>query len=205
MHAFVDVPPENVETARAFWSAVTGWPTGPQWSGHPEFVSLIPPTGTPYLHIQAIDGAPRIHLDLAGDPERDPARLEQLGASRGPRGDRGQVMTSPTGLPLGICAQPSNPKRPGATGWPGRHRSRVVQLSVDVPHQRLDAELTFWGQATGWADEPVRGPDFHRLVHRAESPVQLLVQQLGRDDGATQARAHLDLGTDDVGAEVARV
>ena len=42
-------------------------------------------------------------------------------------------------------------------------------------------------------------------MHRAESPLQLLVQRLGPDDGAVQARAHLDLGTDDIAAEIARV
>ena len=42
-------------------------------------------------------------------------------------------------------------------------------------------------------------------MHRAESPLQLLVQRRGGDDGATRARAHLDLGSGDVGAEVARI
>src|SRR5438309_958274 len=75
---------------------------------------------------------------------------------------------------------------------------------VDVPAGRFDAELAFWRAATGWADEPVDAPEFARLVHRRESPVQLLVQRLGDDDGGTTARAHLDLGTDDVPAEAAR-
>jgi hypothetical protein len=88
--------------------------------------------------------------------------------------------------------------------WPDGHRSRLVQLSVDVPSERYDEELRFWRAATGWADEPVRRPEFRRLVHRAESPLQLLVQRLG-DDEATQARAHLDLGSDDLAAETARV
>ena len=58
---------------------------------------------------------------------------------------------------------------------------------------------------SGWADEPVDAPESHRLVHRRESPLQLLVQRLVADDGAQRARAHLDLGTDDMDAEVARV
>jgi catechol 2,3-dioxygenase-like lactoylglutathione lyase family enzyme len=155
VHAFVDVPAEHVEVTRAFWSAVTGWSPGEAWPGHPEFTSLTPPTGTPYLHVQTIDGAPRVHLDLLGDLDVDPARLERL------------------------C--------------------------VDVPAERYDAELAFWRSATGWADEPVEDPEFARLVHRAASPVQLLVQRLGDDDGAPRARAHLDLGSDDLAAEVTRV
>jgi hypothetical protein len=80
-----------------------------------------------------------------------------------------------------------------------------VQLCVDAPTDRYDAEVNFWRAATGWADEPVDSPEFSRLVHRSQSPLALLVQRLGDDDGGTHARAHLDLGTDDVDAEVARV
>lgn len=205
VHAFVDVPAQHVEVTRAFWSAVTGWSPGEAWPGHSEFTSLTPPTGTPYLHVQTIDGAPRVHLDLLGDLDVDLARLERLGAVREHPGDGWQVMTSPAGLPFCVCAESSPHQRPAATAWPGGHRSRLVQLCVDVPAERYDAELAFWRSATGWADEPVEDPEFARLVHRAESPVQLLVQRLGDDDGAPRARAHLDLGTDDLAAEVARV
>lgn len=205
MHAFVDVPAEQVETARAFWTAVTGWPLGDPWPGHPEFVSLTPPDGAPYLHVQTIGGPPRVHLDLLGDLDRDTARLESLGATREHPGDGWYAMTSPSGLPFCVCDESWPHRRPGAAAWPARHRSRLVQLCVDVPAPRYDAELQFWRAATGWADEPAHAPEFHRLVHRADSPLQLLVQRLGDDDGATRARAHLDLGTDEVGAEVARV
>jgi hypothetical protein len=204
MHAFVDVPAEHAEPARAFWSAVTGWPVNEPWSGHPEFASLAPPDGAPYLHVHTIGGPPRVHLDLVGDPDREAVRLEQLGATRGPRHDAWQVMSSPAGLPFCVCDEQWPHQRPRATSWPDGHRSRLVQLCVDVPAQQHDAELAFWGAATGWEDEPVDAPEFHRLVHRAESPLQLLVQRLG-DDGTAQARAHLDLGTGDVAAETARI
>jgi Glyoxalase-like domain len=205
MHAFVDVPPEHAEAAREFWSAVTGWPASGGWEGHPEFVSLVPPDGAPYLHVQVIGGPPRIHLDLVGELDRDTARLEGLGATRQMRGDAWQVMRSPAGLPFCVCQESWPHERPGAVTWPGGQRSRLVQLCIDLPPQRHDAELQFWRAATGWADEPVGGPEFHRLVHRTESPLQLLVQRLGDDDPATFARAHLDLGTDDLVGEVRRV
>ena len=205
MHAFVDVSAEHAESVRAFWSAVTGWPVGDPWPGHPEFASLAPPDGAPYLHVQTVGGPPREHVDLVGAPEPDTVRLEQLGATRGPRHDAWQVMSSPAGLPFCVCDEQRPHQRPGATSWSDGHRSRLVQLCVDVPAQHHDAELAFWRAATGWVDEPVDAPEFHRLVHRAESPLQLLVQRLGGDDGATRARAHLDLGSGDVGAEVARI
>jgi hypothetical protein len=78
-------------------------------------------------------------------------------------------------------------------------------MTVDVPDESYDGELEFWRQATGWADDEVDAPEFHRLVHRAESALQLLVQRLGGNDPARGARAHLDLGTDDMAAELARV
>ncbi len=205
MHAFVDAPAERVERARSFWSAVLGWPPGEPWSRHPEFVSLTPSAGTSYVHVQCIGGAPRVHLDVVGDVERDTARLEVLGARAGYRGAAWQAMTSPGGLPFCVCDASWPHERPAAAVWADGHRSRLVQMTVDVPAERFASELEFWRRATGWADEAVDAAEFHRLVHRAESPLQLLVQRLGEDDPGQEARAHLDLGTDDMAAEVARV
>ncbi|MGK5171228.1 VOC family protein [Geodermatophilus sp. CPCC 205761] len=158
-----------------------------------------------YLHVQRIGGAPRVHPDLLGSLAGDVSRLEELGARPGPVGDGWRVMTSPAGLPFCVCEESWPHERPGAVTCPEGHRTRLVQLCVDVPAARYDAELGFWRAATGWADEPVSAPEFSRLVHRSESPLALLVQRLGDDDGGTHARAHLDLGTDDVDAEVVRV
>ncbi len=205
MHAFVDVPARHVKAARSFWSAVTGWSTSEAWKDHPEFVSLLPPAGAPYLHVQTIGGPPRVHIDIVGEIEPETARLQELGAARGRRGDAWQAMSSPGGLPFCVCDEPWQHRRPASSGWPDRHRSRLVQLCVDAPAELHQAELDFWRAATGWDEEPVNSPEFHRLVHRDTSPVQLLIQQLGEEDGAAEVRAHLDLGTDDIAAEVRRV
>ncbi|MGY1704843.1 hypothetical protein ACI79C_09730 [Geodermatophilus sp. SYSU D00697] len=50
---------------------MTGWPPGEPWPGHPEFVSLVPPSGAPYLHVQEVGGPPRVHLDLQGSLAAD--------------------------------------------------------------------------------------------------------------------------------------
>jgi hypothetical protein len=205
MHVFIDVPPDLVDPAREFWSAVTGWPPTRPWEAHPEFVSLTPPDGMPYVHVQTIEGPPRVHLDLLGDADRDAVRVEQLGARAERAAEWWRVMSSPAGLAFCVCGEHPAHARPGPATWPDGHRSRVVQLCVDVPSSSYDAEVAFWRAATGWADEPVNAPEFHRLVHRASSPVQLLVQRLRPDDRADVARAHIDLGTDDIRAEVARV
>jgi hypothetical protein len=120
---------------------------GHPWSGHQEFASLVPPDGAAYLHVQSIGGPPRVHLDLLGDVDRDTTRLEELGATRGPTRDWWQVMSSPAGLPFCLCDERWPHHRPGAASLPDGHRSRVVQLCVDVPVDHYDAELAFWRQA----------------------------------------------------------
>jgi hypothetical protein len=99
VHAFVDVPADRVDAARAFWSAVSGWLPGEPWPGRPEFVSLVPPSGAPYLHVQQIGGPPRVHLDVLGSLAGDVPRLAGLGAETGAVGDGWRVMTSPPRRP----------------------------------------------------------------------------------------------------------
>lgn len=204
MHAFVDVPGDRVGTALSFWAAVTGWDPSPPWPGHSEFTSLTPRDGAPYLHVQTVDAPARVHLDVAGDLDGEPGRLAGLGAVHLRRGDRWQVLRSPAGLPFCVCTDRPG-ARPAAARWPAGHRSRLVQLCIDVPPVLASPEFAFWRDATGWAEDPVDAPEFRRLVPRERSPLQLLVQRLGDDDGAAESRAHLDLGTDDIPAEVARV
>jgi Glyoxalase-like domain len=204
-HVFVDVPEELVAETVAFWSAVTGWPPGTPWAGHPEFVSLRPPDGRSYVHVQRIDGPARVHLDLlADDLDTDAVRLVELGAARHRRHEWWQVMESPGGLPFCLCGDPDRP-RPGPTRWPAGHRSRVAQLCLDVPDAAYDDELAFWAAATGWRHESGRRPEYDRLLPPEGSPLRLLVQRLGRDDPGTSTRAHVDIGTDDVAAEAARL
>lgn len=206
MHVFIDVPAERTDAALTFWSAATGWPADGTWDGHPEFRSFEPAEGSAYVHVQTIDGPARVHLDLLGDLRTDVARLVELGAhARGPGDERWYVLSSPAGLPFCVVDEGRPRARPSAATWPDGHRSRVVQLCVDVPADSYDTEVAFWRAATGWADEAVDAPEFTRLVHRASSPLQLLVQRLGRDDAADHARAHIDLGADDIPAEVARL
>ncbi len=87
--------------------------------------------------------------------------------------------------------------------WPGGHRSRVAQLVVDAPADRFDAECAFWAAATGWSERTGRRPEFRRLLPPASSPLQLLLHRL--DERDAPVRAHLDIDTDDIDAEVRRL
>jgi len=204
-HVFIDVPSELASTTEAFWSAVTGWPTGTPWTNHPEFVSMQPPEAHPYVHVQRITGTPRVHLDLlTGDVDAEAAQLVELGAQRRRRHEWWQVMVSPGGQVFCLVGDPLR-SRPGPATWPDGHRSRVVQICVDVPTATHAAELTFWREATGWQHEPTGRPEYNTLVPPTSSPVRIVVQRLEDNDGALTTRAHIDMGTDDLDAEVERL
>jgi hypothetical protein len=209
VHVFIDVPAERARATERFWSGVTGWPTGRRWDHHPEFVTLEPPSGAAYAHVQTIGGPPRVHLDLVVEPdtsvEAEHERIEGLGATVGDRHRWWQVMWSPTGLPFCLTEAHEPLVAPVAEVWPGGQRSRLAQLCIDIPHDRYGTELDFWTSVTGWRRGASRRPEFNFLLPPKGFPVQLLLQRLDATDDATTTRAHVDLGTDDVDAEVARL
>jgi Glyoxalase-like domain len=81
------------------------------------------------------------------------------------------------------------------------HYSRLLKIVVDVPAADHDRELAFWSGATG---QSLTQFDRHPEYHGAALPGQefwLLIQRL--DDGP--GRVHIDIHTDDLAAEVARL
>ncbi len=74
-------------------------------------------------------------------------------------------------------------------------------IVMDVPADQDNAEVAFWQAATG---RPLKQLEKHPEYHGARLPgghMALLVQRLG--DGP--AHVHVDIHTDDVTAEVARL
>jgi Glyoxalase-like domain len=81
------------------------------------------------------------------------------------------------------------------------HSSRLSKIVIDVPPAEHDRELAFWSAATG---QPLarfdRHPEYHgAALHGPE--FWLLVQRLDSGPG----RMHVDIHTDDLDAEVARL
>jgi hypothetical protein len=112
-------------------------------------------------------------------------------------------MLSPGGLPF--CVLASRPRgRVAPVRWPDGHRSRLVQICLDSPPDLHEAEVAFWQAATDWRWSPSQNPPFAGKLY-GHTNVQFLLQELGPDDGATCTRAHIDLGTDDLEAEAARL
>ena len=206
-HVFVDVPADDVGTAQRFWSEVTGWRVGDPWDGHPEFTSLIPADGDPFVHVQRIGGPARVHIDFAVDRVEPTAeRLAALGAGVGKRMPQWQVMTSPGGLPFCLADEAHHHDVPAAVRWPDGHRSRLGQVCIDAPQAVHAQEYAFWQAATGWCTADSDHPAFDgKLYPPAGGTLQLLLQRLGDDDTGPRTRAHIDLVTDDVDAEVRRV
>lgn len=81
------------------------------------------------------------------------------------------------------------------------HYSRLSVIVIDVPPGDHDQELAFWQEATGAPlAQSARFPEYHSAALPG-SGFGLLVQRLGDGPG----RIHLDIHTDDLAAEVARL
>lgn len=81
------------------------------------------------------------------------------------------------------------------------HYSRLFKVVIDVPPAEHDRELAFWNAAVG---QPLTQFERHPEYHGAMLPGQdfgLLIQRLGQG----QAGVHVDIHTDDLPAEVARL
>lgn len=204
LHAVIDVPADDYMATAHFWEQALGWPLGPPWSGHPELASYDPPSGAAYVHLQRVDASPRVHVDVEVDNRSaSSGRAVDLGAELVAVHDRWHAMSSPGGLPFCLVSRSEHEAPPPVT-WPGGHRSRLVQVCIDSPPPVHDAEVEFWRTLLGGRWVPSDGPEFAGKWHDdAGSPLQLLFQRTDDADGPT--RAHLDLGTDDMAAEVSRL
>jgi hypothetical protein len=81
------------------------------------------------------------------------------------------------------------------------HYSRLSKIVIDVPPAEHDRELAFWSSALG---QPLTRFDTHPEYHGAPlhgAELGLLIQRLGHGPG----RVHLDIHTDDLAAEIARL
>lgn len=204
LSAFIDLPGARFGVTTAFWAAVTGYALSPLRGRDREFGTLVPGDGDDYLRVQRLgDEVPRLHLDVhVPDPDAAADRAVALGADAvADQGFGYRVLRSPGGLVFCLVRHP-NGTRPPAVTWPSGHRSRVDQVALDLPRDVHAVESAFW---SALLDEPVRalsGDEFTAVDRRPNLPLRLLLHRLDEPTGPT--RAHLDLATDDVAAEVAR-
>jgi len=78
------------------------------------------------------------------------------------------------------------------------HRSRLCAIGIDCQDGDLEAASKFWSGALG-REVSYREGSYHGLADRANQPL-VFVQRVSHP-----SRVHLDIETDDVEAEVARL
>lgn len=80
------------------------------------------------------------------------------------------------------------------------HRSRLSTLLIDVPADEAPAAADFWSAALGVPARPVPGEEQFTSLPGVLPGLVTAIQSVDDD-----ARYHLDIETDDVGAETARL
>ncbi|MEM9561515.1 MAG: VOC family protein [Actinomycetota bacterium] len=192
--AFIDVPTDRFETTVDFWSTVTDTTRSATRGDRDQFVSLVPATGTDHLRVQALDGEPRIHLDLHVDSIPDAVdRAVGLGAELLAQPGHA-ILRSPGGFVFCFVDHGGRGERGPRLTDPVEHRADVV--CIDVPAPDYETEYRFWSELTGQGLSPIHDdfPEFAGLALRHQGlPWNLLVQRLGADDGRAGAEAHLDV------------
>lgn len=83
------------------------------------------------------------------------------------------------------------------------HHSRICKVVVDVPDRAHAAEVAFWAGASGRPLPQLAGAPEYYGGDLRNPRLWMLVQRLENED--EPARVHLDIHTDDVAAEVARL
>jgi catechol 2,3-dioxygenase-like lactoylglutathione lyase family enzyme len=137
-------------------------------------------------------------------------RAVALGARRVQTEERWEVLEDPAGLPFCLGFEGTQP-RDVAPRTPDRGFLDAVFL--DVPADRLAAEVAFWAGLLEATVEPSTDPDYRSLgeVDASGGPLLVEVQRVGvdpeRDGVATAPRVHVDLIVDTGGVadEVARL
>lgn len=79
------------------------------------------------------------------------------------------------------------------------HKSQLGELTIDCPPEAFEAAVEFWSRALGYAAKDADSDDFKVL----ETPADEVAVNIQRVDH--EPRVHLDIETDDIAAEVARL
>jgi predicted enzyme related to lactoylglutathione lyase len=201
----IDCQHGTLPEAAAFWSAALGLPVAdPDEGGEGRYAVLGAAAGGLQVEVQRVEHDSRLHLDIeADDIDAEADLLTALGALKlaNPHG-RWWVLQAPTGHRFCVVRKrPAEAASAPVGSDAPRHRSALVALVIDCAGELAPA-LEFWSAALGRA---VADPDqdgdgrYAELSTAAAEPFVLLQ----RVDHAP--RVHLDIETDDLDAEVARL
>src|SRR5690606_10324772 len=174
---FLDVPRDGWQASVAFWSAAARLTPSPTRGEDGQFLTLLPAAGTSCVRMQAIDGGPRVHLDVASH-DRDALlrRALDLGATEAWRYEDVPVLRSPGGLLFCLTLAEPGPRLE-------RPADLVLdQVCLDIPPRLWDAEVAFWQRLSGRGITTGRADHFARLVDPDPAGgLRFLLQRLGEE------------------------
>lgn len=203
----IDCERAEIGAAAKFWSAALGLPIeDADENGDGKYAVLGAGPGGLHVEVQRVEHPSRLHLDIeADDVETEVVALEALGATRvaNPR-QRFWVMQAPTGHRFCVVRKRDreSPSRPRRTTLPRRHHSVLIALTIDCQVDDLGPALRFWSGALKReiASHDQDGDGRYGELATGPEEVFVLLQKVTHDP-----RVHLDIQTDDLDAEVARL
>ena len=203
----IDCERADIGAASAFWSKALGLPVlDPDEGGDGRYALLGAGPGGIHVEVQSVEHASRLHLDIeADDIEVEAAAIEALGATRiaKPHG-RWWVMQAPTGQRFCIVRKRDRElaSQPRRSSMPNRHHSVLIALVIDCPVPSLEPALRFWSAALkrDIVSQDQDGDGRYGELKTGPDEVFVLLQRVEHE-----ARMHLDIQTDDLDAEVARL
>jgi hypothetical protein len=114
----IDCKDADLDAAGRFWSQALGRPLLPP-DDDDNYRALEDRAGQPYVLVQRVDHASRVHLDIETDDiEAEVARLEALGARRVEKIRTWWVMEAPTGQRFCVVRPQRGALSPDANEWP---------------------------------------------------------------------------------------
>ncbi|WP_217246651.1 VOC family protein [Streptomyces sp. AC602_WCS936] len=116
----IDAPEAEAAQAAKFWAAALGVKVG-SFPPQPQFTTLHQALPGLVTTVQAVDDAPRIHLDIeTDDPDAETERLTSLGAEQVSQWEECRILRVPGGHL--VCVLPVESEREvfaaQATVWP---------------------------------------------------------------------------------------
>jgi predicted enzyme related to lactoylglutathione lyase len=201
----IDCQQGTLPEATTFWSGALGLPVrDPDEGGEGRYAVLGTAAGGLHVEVQRVEHESRLHLDIeADDVDAEADLLTALGALKvaNPHG-RWWVMQAPTGHRFCVVRKreaesASPPVKAKAAG----HHSTLVALVLDC-NGDLEPALAFWSAALGRAvvDPDQDGDGRYAELSTADDEPFVLLQRVDHPP-----RVHLDVETDDLDAEVARL
>ena len=116
----IDCESNDLAAAAEFWSAALGAPLKePLDTQSDQYVKLDMPPDSPYVEVQTVDHASRVHLDIESDDiAAEVRRLENLGATKVAAVKDWIVMEAPTGQRFCVVPVENADFESRANKWP---------------------------------------------------------------------------------------